>query len=58
MKNKAEDILFHRYDVVLMIKPYSLKLKKVNSVTLEDIMNFEHIEQLNQVFRQIGRAHV
>ena len=40
MKNKAEDILFHRYDVVLMIKPYSLKLKKVNSVTLEDIMNF------------------
>lgn len=51
MKNKAEDILFHRYDVVLMIKPYSLKLKKVNSVTLEDIMNFEHIEQLNQVFR-------
>ena len=34
-----------------MIKPYSLKLKKVNSVTLEDIMNFEHIEQLNQVFR-------
>lgn len=50
MKNKTEDILFHRYDVVLMIKPYSLKLKKVNSVTLEDIMNFENIEQLNQVF--------
>ena len=24
---------------------------RVNSVTLEDIMNFEHIEQLNQVFR-------
>ncbi|MFR5525739.1 MAG: PRD domain-containing protein, partial [[Clostridium] innocuum] len=51
MKNRAEDILFHRYDVVLMIKPYSLKLKKINSVTLEDIMNFENIEQLNQVFR-------
>lgn len=50
MKNRTDDILFRKYDVVLMIKPYSLKLKKVNSVTLEEIMNFENIEQLNQVF--------
>lgn len=49
IKNKTDDILFRKYDVVLMIKPYSLKLKDMNSVTLEDIMNFEEIGHVNQV---------
>lgn len=49
VKNKTDDILFRKYDVVLMIKPYSLKLKDINCVTLEDIMNFEEIDHVNHV---------
>lgn len=51
VKNKTEDILFKKYDVVLMIKPYSLKLKKVKSVTLEEIINFKDIDKVNNALR-------
>lgn len=48
-KNKIEDILFKKYDVVLMVKPYTLTLKKVNCVSLEEIMNFQEIDIVNKV---------
>ncbi|MFR3430338.1 MAG: hypothetical protein ACLTTH_09680 [Holdemanella porci] len=50
-KNKHEDPLFEKYDVVLMVKPLSLKLKGVRSVSLEDIMNFKDIDILNSIFK-------
>lgn len=49
LKNGSKDVLFQKYDVVLMIKPYNLKIKNVNSVTLEDIMNFKDIDKVNNV---------
>lgn len=49
VKNGEHSGLFKKYDVVLMIKPYNLKIKNVNGVTLEEIMNFQDIEKVNQV---------
>lgn len=51
LKNGSSDFLFNKYDVVLMIKPYHLKLKNVNCVTLEEIMNFKDIEKVNYVLK-------
>lgn len=34
-----------------MVKPLSLKLKGVRSVSLEDIMNFKDIDILNSIFK-------
>ena len=51
-KNKHDDPLFEKYDVVLMVKPLGLKLKGVRSVSLEDIMNFKDIDILNSIFKQ------
>lgn len=52
LKHGDNDILFRTYDVVLMIKPYHLKLKNVKSVTLEEIMNFKDIDIVNHVLRE------
>lgn len=49
LKNGSKDVLFKKYEVVLMIKPYNLKIRNVSSVTLEDIMNFKDIDKVNQV---------
>lgn len=49
LKNGSEDMLFKKYDVVLMIKPYNLKIQNVSSVTLEEIMNFKDIDKVNHV---------
>lgn len=46
-KNGSSDMLFQKYDVKLMIKPDSLQIKNIHSVTLEDIMNFKNIEKVN-----------
>ncbi|MCY6958403.1 sigma 54-interacting transcriptional regulator [Clostridium brassicae] len=51
MKNKSEDILFKKYDVVLMIKPYTLDIENINSVTLEDIVNFKDIRKVHQALK-------
>ncbi len=51
MKNKSEDILFKKYDVVLMIKPYTLDIPNINSVTLEDIVNFKDITMVHQALK-------
>ncbi len=51
MKNKKSDSLFEKYDVVLMVKPYNLKLKRVTSVSLEEIMSFKDIDVVNHVLR-------
>lgn len=49
VRNGNDDILFQKYDVVLMIKPYQLKLKKIRCVTLEEIVNFKDIGKVNHV---------
>lgn len=49
VKNGSSDLIFKKYDVVLMIKPYNLKLQNVNCVTLEDIMNFKDIDKVNNI---------
>lgn len=51
LKNGSQDILFKKYDVLLMIKPYNLKLENINSVTLEEIMNFKDIDKVNHVLK-------
>ena len=51
-KNKMADPLFEKYDVVLMVKPLSLKLKGIKSVSLEDIMSFKDIRIVNSIFKQ------
>lgn len=51
LKNGSQDILFKKYEVLLMIKPYNLKIENVNSVTLEEIMNFENVDKVNQVLQ-------
>lgn len=51
VKNRLNDPVFSKYDVVLMVKPLSLKLKNITSVSLEDIMSFKDIDIVNRVFK-------
>lgn len=38
-----DDQVFRKYDVILMIKPYALKIGDIQSVSLEDIVSFKDI---------------
>ncbi len=49
MKNKTEDILFKKYNVLLLVNPYTLKLNGINQVSLEDIINYKDIDKVNNV---------
>lgn len=57
VKNKKNDSLFQKYDVILMVKPYSLKLKRVTSVSLEEIMSFKDIDVVNHVLQPYLDEH-
>lgn len=47
--NQEQDPLFEKYDVLLMVKPYTLPLEGVPSLTLEEIVGFQQIERLHTV---------
>ena len=42
-KNGSKDVIFEKYDVLLLVKTLSLRIPGVKSVTLEEIMNFNNI---------------
>lgn len=47
--NLEDDPLFETYDVRLMVKPYTLELHHVPSLSLEEIVGFQQIERLHSV---------
>lgn len=49
--DKLQDVLFKRYDVLLLIKPSTLNLNTIPSMTLEDIVSFKQMHQLLSIFR-------
>lgn len=51
VENQMSDSLFKKYDIVLMLKPYQLKLKRVTSVSLEEIMSFGDIDVVNRALK-------
>lgn len=46
--NGEKDPLFQKYEVTLMVKPYNLILKNINSVTLEDIVSYKDIKAVDE----------
>lgn len=50
--NMEQDALFETYDVQLMVKPYTLQLDIVPSLSLEEIVGFQQIERLHSVLAQ------
>lgn len=51
-QNGKDDILFEKYEVVLLVKTLNLKIPEVNSVSLEEIINFKNIHVLNEVLSE------
>lgn len=51
-RNKEKDILFERYDVALIVKPYILDLENIPSMSLEDIVSFRKMERLHNVLQE------
>ncbi|MEF9920228.1 MAG: sigma 54-interacting transcriptional regulator [Erysipelotrichaceae bacterium] len=52
LKNGYKDALFEKYEVILMVNPYNLKINEINSVTLEDIVNFKDIKKVDDSLSQ------
>lgn len=48
-KNGSKDVVFEKYDVLLLVKTLSLKIPDIKSVTLEEIMNFNNINVVDEV---------
>lgn len=48
-KNGGKDVVFEKYDVVLLVKTMSLRIPEVKSVTLEEIINFKNINVVDEV---------
>ena len=48
-KNGSKDVIFEKYDVLLLVKTLSLRIPGVKSVTLEEIMNFNNINVVDEV---------
>ncbi|MFV0379998.1 MAG: PRD domain-containing protein [Anaerorhabdus sp.] len=48
LANGLKETAFSKFDVLLMIKPESLTLKSVTSVSLEDMISFKDIEVVNK----------
>ncbi len=51
-KNREKDPVFQRFDVVLLISSIGLELPGIQTVSLEDIVSFEHIDVLSRVLAQ------
>lgn len=51
MKNKENDYIFKKYDVVLMVSPDKLKIVGVDSVSLDQIINFEGIKKIENILK-------
>lgn len=49
--HQEKDPLFEKYDVALIVKPYTLELENIPSLSLEDIVGFRDVERLHQVLR-------
>lgn len=47
-KNGSKDVIFEKYDVLLLVKTLSLRIPGVKSVTLEEIMNFNNINVVDE----------
>lgn len=50
--NKEKDALFEMYDVALIVKPYTLELDTIPSLSLEDIVGFRDIDRLHSVLQE------
>lgn len=51
-QNKEDDIIFKKYDVGLVVKPHSLELEGIPSLSLEDIVGFRDIDKLHDVLKE------
>lgn len=49
-QNGSKDVVFEKYDVQLLVKTLNLKAPGIKSVTLEEIMNFNNIHVVDEVF--------
>lgn len=47
-----KDLIFEKYDVVLLIKTLNLKIPGIKSVTLEEIISFKSINVLDEVLSE------
>lgn len=56
LNHKESDVLFEKYEVILLVKPYTLKIPNYNSVTLEDIISFKEINKVNLVLSEYFTA--
>lgn len=48
LTNGMLDSVFTRFDVILMVKPYSLPMENIRSVSLEDIVSFKDITVVDE----------
>lgn len=51
-KMGIQDVLFDKYEVILLIKPHMLKLDGIQSLSLEELISFKSIAQVNQILSQ------
>lgn len=49
LNNGVQDVLFKKYEVILLVKPESLRLDEINSITLDDIIRNKNIERVHNV---------
>lgn len=45
----TQDVLFDKYEVILLIKPHILKLEGIQSLSLEDLITFKSTAQVNEI---------
>ncbi len=59
LTNSENDPIFEKFDVVLMVKPYSLPIGDIRSVSLEDIVNFKEIATVDEALNEyLDRDHI
>lgn len=51
LKNGIEDLIFEKYNVLLVVKPYNLDLKNIPQVSLEDIVSYKDIDKVNNALK-------
>ena len=49
--NGSEDEIFKKYNVLLLVKPQALKVERVNSVSLEEMINYTDISVVNTALK-------
>lgn len=51
-KNEINDVVFKKYNVLLVIRPYGLQLADIPQVSLEDIINSKEITKVNHALQK------